>query len=173
MKATFAIALFFLCLCYGWAQEGYPAPKPHANSLFFIQHSLNHNTYVYDANIKNGSFDKKKPIDIYRILFADKGQKKKLTEIQRDFAYGMKLRESNENEFVLTLAADKKLPFHLIRDTENPAVYVNVNDRKMYVDRMFVKIKGKGRGLSSRAEYILIYGRDFDSNQELTERVDM
>ena len=121
----------------------------------------------------NGSFNKKKPIDIYRILFADKGQKKKLTELQRDFAYGMKLRESNENEFVLTLAADKKLPFHLIRDVDNPEIYVIVNDRKMFVDRMFVKIKGNGRGLSSKAEYILIYGRDFDSNQELTERVDM
>jgi hypothetical protein len=37
--------------------------------LFYIQHSDNHNTYVYDANIKAGIIDSSQPINTYRIVY--------------------------------------------------------------------------------------------------------
>jgi hypothetical protein len=44
--------------------------------LFYIQHSDNHNTYVYDANIKAGIIDSSQPINTYRIVYTQNGIKK-------------------------------------------------------------------------------------------------
>jgi hypothetical protein len=43
--------------------------------LFYIQHSDNHNTYVYDANIKAGIIDSSQPINAYRIVYTKNGIK--------------------------------------------------------------------------------------------------
>jgi hypothetical protein len=43
--------------------------QQHTTRLFYIQHSDNHNTYVYDANIKAGIIDSSQPINTYRIVY--------------------------------------------------------------------------------------------------------
>jgi hypothetical protein len=49
-------SFFFLvsiCSFSGYSQNDYPEPAAkNTTRLFYIQHSDNHNTYVYDANIK-------------------------------------------------------------------------------------------------------------------------
>lgn len=39
-----------------------PEPASTAIRLFYIQHSDNHNTYVYNANIKGENIDSSKPM---------------------------------------------------------------------------------------------------------------
>jgi hypothetical protein len=48
---------------------------PRTSRLFYIQHSDNHNTYVYDANIKAGIIDSSQPINTYRIVYTQNGIK--------------------------------------------------------------------------------------------------
>jgi hypothetical protein len=43
--------------------------QQNSTRLFYIQHSDNHNTYVYDANIKAGIIDSSQPINAYRIVY--------------------------------------------------------------------------------------------------------
>jgi hypothetical protein len=47
----------FLFAFSGYSQN-YPEPAKTPTRLFYIQHSDNHNTYVYDANIKAGIIDR-------------------------------------------------------------------------------------------------------------------
>jgi hypothetical protein len=66
------ILFFFLvsiCLFSGYSQNDYPEPAKTPTRLFYIQHSDNHNTYVYDANIKAGIIDSSQPINTYRIVY--------------------------------------------------------------------------------------------------------
>jgi hypothetical protein len=49
----------------GYAQND-TQNQQNSNRLFYIQHSDNHNTYVYDANIKAGIIDSSQPINAYR-----------------------------------------------------------------------------------------------------------
>ena len=77
--------LFIYLLLFSFivkAQEGYPAPPKSENRLFYIQHNENKNTFVYDAIFAaKGVLDDDNPVDIYRILYDEDGQKKPLNPI--------------------------------------------------------------------------------------------
>jgi hypothetical protein len=60
---------WFLFAFSGYSQNDYPEPAKTPTRLFYIQHSDNHNTYVYDANIKAGIIDSSQPINTYRIVY--------------------------------------------------------------------------------------------------------
>jgi hypothetical protein len=47
-----------------------------------------------------------------------------------------------------------------MNDHARPGVYITVNNRKMYLDRMFIKIKEGSFGLNVKAEYVLFTGED-------------
>lgn len=169
MKIFISFYLTFFCLLLGYSQADYPQPEKTTNRLFFIQHSKSHNTYVYDAKTKGGNIDSSKPIDQYRILYAKNGQKKPLTSIQKDLAYGMILLESKANSFKYHLAATKKVIFYLNYDENNgPRINVTINNKKMYLDRIFIHLNSSG--LSAKAEYVMFYGKDFNTGKTVTEK---
>jgi hypothetical protein len=99
----------FICLFSGYSQNDYPEPAKTPTRLFYIQHSDNHNTYVYDANIKAGIIDSSQPINTYRIVYTQNGIKT-LVKVQKKFAYGMILLDSKPL-FKLRLASKKKIFF--------------------------------------------------------------
>jgi hypothetical protein len=66
--------LMFICLFSGYSQN-LPRTSKTPTRLFYIQHSDNHNTYVYDANIKAGIIDSSQPINTYRIVYTKNGIK--------------------------------------------------------------------------------------------------
>jgi hypothetical protein len=66
MKIILFFFLMFICFFSGYSQNDYPEPAKTPTRLFYIQHSDNHNTYVYDANIKAGIIDSSQPINAYR-----------------------------------------------------------------------------------------------------------
>ena len=171
-----AILLFLLINNFTFfiahSQKGYPEPKKTDTRLFYIQHSNNHNTYVYDANIENGAIDLIEPIEEYRIVYDEDGEKKPLTLLQKRLAYGIVLITSDANRVKFRLAVSEDLFFYLtFNDEKNARVYVTVNDQKMYLDKMFLKLKNKNTGINLKAEYILFYGKDFNSNQLITEKL--
>jgi hypothetical protein len=160
----------FFCLCSGYSQDDYPEPAKTPTRLFYIQHSKNHNTYVYDANIKGEIIDPSQPIEEYRIVYTQNGIKKPLTVMQRKFAYGMILLESEPDLYKFRLASRKRLYFYLNYDeSEGARIYVTVNDHKMYLDRMFLQLKNRLFG--AKVKSILFYGKDYNSGKPVTEKV--
>lgn len=156
----FLFAFFFSLVIFG--QDGYPIPPKSANRLFYIQHNENKNTFVYDAIFSSkGILDELNPVDIYRILYAENGEKKPLTSIQKKLAYGLDIQKIDKNVYQLTLVSFPKQKLILKLDADkNPIVQTTINDKLITLNRVFLKQKKGTAGLSVKLEHILFYGKD-------------
>ena len=162
--------LLFSAGCF--AQEGYPEPEKTTNPLFYIQHSKNHNPYVYDANLSNGVLNITEPVTEYEIVYTDKGQKRPLSGLQRRMAYGIIVLDSTPDKYKLRLAASDKISFYLERSPKHGSrVCITVNNRKMLLDKMFVQLTNGFLGLRLKADFVLLYGRDFTTGTAVVEKI--
>jgi len=173
MKSISYFLIMFFCSHIILSQSDYPEPKKTPVRLFYIQHSNNHNTYVYDINLKNGIIDLQQPINEYQIAYAKDGAKKPLTNIQKKLAYGITLEESNSEYLKFRLAASKTLYFYLNKNskTSDFRIFVTINNHKIYLNKMFVQLKTDYLGINAKAEYVLFWGEDFDSGKLVQEKV--
>ena len=168
----------FLCFLFlfsvSFAQSGYPVPETTPTRLFYIQHSNNHNTYVYDARMEGKSLARNNPVEAYRIVYTEGGIRKPLNLAQKKLAYGIATEYLAPDLYEMYLAVSKKLKLYLtLNSHRKPVVTVTVNNRKMYLDRMFVQIKNKTAGVHVKADWVLFEGKDFETSERVTERVMM
>jgi len=171
MKIILFFFLAFFCFFSGFSQKDYPEPAKNPNRLFYIQHSNNHNTYVYDVNLKVGIIDSVHPVKEYRIVYTQNGIKKPLTMMQRKLAYGMILLDSKPDLFKLRLVSREKVYFYLNYDGgEGARIYVTVNKHKLFLDKMFVQLKKGFLGINLKVQYVLFYGKDFNSGKPVIEK---
>jgi hypothetical protein len=151
----------------------FPKPKNIENMLFYIQRDPNTNTAIYAINYQeNGKIDKSNPIKGYWIRYAEKGEKKDFNYIQRKFAYGIESKTSNNEEFELQFVSYKKLTLTLkkIDSDQKYHVFVNVNQKKIQVERIFLRIEGGSFWLPN-VKYAEVTGIDASSNKIITERM--
>lgn len=170
MKKWILLSLVFLIQnSVLFAQKNYPKPPQNANRLFYIQHNQNTNTFVYDVLVKNGKFVDTDPVDIYRILYAEDGSKKEITNIQRKLAYGIKIRSKNSQNITFNLNGYPTLTLKVTLKNNKPETTIVVNGKNITVEKMFIQTKEKTIGSSTKVEYILISGKN-DKNQLITEK---
>ena len=151
----------------------FPTPKNIDNMLFYIQRDPNTNTAIYAINYQeNGKINKSNPIKTYWIRYAEKGEKKDLNYIQRKFGYGIESKTVNNEEFELQFVSYKKLPLTLkkIDSDQKYHVFVNVNQKKIQVEKIFVRIEGGSFWLPN-VKYAEVTGIDASSNKTITERM--
>lgn len=152
----------------------FPTPKNIDNMLFYIQRDPNTNTAIYAINYQeNGKIDKSNPIKAYWIRYAEKGEKKDFSYMQRKFAYGIESKTSNNpEEFELQFVSYKKLPLTLkkIDSDQKYHVFANVNQKKIQVEKIFVRIEGGSFWLPN-VKYAEVTGIDASSNKLITERM--
>jgi len=151
----------------------FPTPKNIDNMLFYIQRDPNINTAIYAINYQeNGKIDKSNPIKAYWIRYAEKGEKKDFSYIQRKFAYGIESKASNNEEFELQFVSYKKLPLTLkkIDSDQKYHVFVNLNQKRIQVEKIFVRIDGGSFWLPN-VKYAEVTGIDASSNKTITERM--
>lgn len=167
------LLLLFVCfisiqICK--SQTNYPTPDKKGNHLFYIQHSDNHNTFMYDAVMDGKNISEKNPISIYRILYNENAQIKPLTMIQNSMAYGINYKKIDDNFFEFSLKGQKTLKLYLaFNNQQKPAVFLTVNGNKIYLEKMFIQLKNSG--LKPNADYILLTGKDFETGKNVTEKV--
>jgi len=151
----------------------FPTPKNIDNMLFYIQRDPNTNTAIYALNYQeNGKIDKSNPIKAYWIRYAEKGEKKDFSYIQRKFAYGIESKALNNEEFELQFVSYKKLPLTLKKTDSDQKyhVFVNANQKKIQVEKIFVRIEG-GSFWVPNVKYAEVTGIDVYSNKMITERM--
>ncbi|MCX7550410.1 DUF4833 domain-containing protein [Xanthomarina sp. F2636L] len=171
LKIYGIILILFSSTTYVFGQESYPIPNKTPTRLFYIQHSNNHNTFVYDAQLKNDSIDIENPIKEYRIVYTEGGVIRPLTRLQKHMAYGLSTNYISNNLFEMYLAANKTRPFFLTLDSNSkPIVYITINNQKLILDRIFVKLKNNFSVIHVEADYILFEGKDFHSLKEVSEK---
>ena len=151
----------------------FPTPKNIDDMLFYIQRDPNTNTAIYAINYQeNGKINKSNPIKAYWIRYAEKGEKEDFNYIQRKFAYGIESKTVNNEEFELQFVSYKKLPLTLkkLDSDQKYHVFVNVNQKKIQVEKIFVRIEGGSFWLPN-VKYAEITGIDASSNKIITERM--
>lgn len=162
-----------LFMLFGWlsaqAQKGYPVPPDSATRLFYIQHSNNHNTFVYDANMAGKKLITANPVSVYRLCYTrgKAGLKEELSAIQRKMAYGITVSTADAASCTFTLAAypEKKIAVRLEKDGR-PYVTVNVNGKNIVLKKMFLLVNKSGTNVT----YIDFYGKDAATGKEVVER---
>ena len=151
----------------------FPTPKNIDNMLFYIQRDPNINTAIYAINYQeNGKIDKSNPVKAYWIRYAENGEKKDFSYIQRKFAYGIESKTGNNEEFELKFVSYKKLPLTLkkLDSDQKYHVFVNVNQKKIQVEKIFVRIEGGSFWLPN-VKYAEVTGIEASSNKIITERM--
>ena len=85
-----ALLLVAAAVLLGAAGEAFPVPG-EPNQVFYVQRSLNSNTIVYTARLDaDGKIDAKRPVDVFWRRFNDEGERKELSAIERNMAFGVK-----------------------------------------------------------------------------------
>ncbi|MCA3561684.1 MAG: DUF4833 domain-containing protein [Aestuariivirga sp.] len=88
-RAAAALLLLASALMPAAAGDSYPVPR-EPNQVFYVQRSMNSNTIVYVARLAGGKLDPRQPVEAFWRRFNDEGEKKDLSTIERNFAFGVK-----------------------------------------------------------------------------------
>lgn len=151
----------------------FPVPKGIANQLFYVQRDPNTNTIICELNVDSkGQVDKENPVHVYWVRYTEDGSKKELGYIQRKFAYGIESKALANDQFELRFVSHKKLPLYLTKseDDKKYHVYVTVNNKKIQVERIFLRIEGGSFWLPN-VKYVEIKGVNTSNNTLITERI--
>jgi len=151
----------------------FPVPKGITNQLFYVQRDPNTNTIICELNVNaKGQVDKDNPVHVYWIRYTEDESRKELGYIQKKFAYGIESKALASDQFELRFVSHKKLPLYLTKseDDKKYHVYVTVNNKKIQVERIFLRIEGGSFWLPN-VKYVEIKGVNTSNNTLITERI--
>jgi hypothetical protein len=149
----------------------YPTPTGNGNQLFFIQRDPNINTLIYELNIKNGVLNEEDPVHVYWIRYAEKGQHDDLNYIQRNFAYGIKSKMINKENYEIHFVSYKKKTMYLRKSSDNKFyVFTDINKKQAILKQVFIRVNG-GSFWVPNIEYVELKGIDPSTGVEVVERM--
>jgi hypothetical protein len=146
------------------------AVVPDRDALFYIERNKNANIIQYDAQVRtNGLLYSKEPVVGYWVRLADQGQIKELTWVQKTFAYGFTLKlNKNDNTAKMDMAAKIGRTILVKRIDEDYRAIADIDGVKSYIDKIFIHATGKGT--STKVNYIELYGKAVNDQDEQYER---
>jgi hypothetical protein len=111
----------------------------------------------------------KHPVVVYWVRLAEQGQVRKLSLIQRKFAYGFTTKTNeDENAAILEMATNLGRTIMVRHNDGDYCAIADINGVTCYVDKLFIHARGKG--LATRVNYIERYGNSVDNHEEQYER---
>lgn len=151
----------------------FPTPKGIKNQLFYLQRDPNTNTIIYELNVDaKGEVNRSEPILVYWLRYDDNGEKKDLSYIQRKFAYGIQTKELAKDQYEIRFVSHKKIPMYLMisKDDQKFHVYVTVNNKKIELSKIFVRIEGGSFWLPN-VKYVELTGINTATDTPVVERI--
>ncbi|WP_285008926.1 DUF4833 domain-containing protein [Pedobacter faecalis] len=151
----------------------FPVPKGISNQLFYLQRDPNINTIICELNVDAaGNVNRKEPVHVYWLRYSEDGKKAELNYIQRKFAYGIQTRELGKDYYELKFVSRKEQPLYLQRSAEDNKfhVYINVNKKKIILERIFLRIQGGSFWLPD-VKYVELKGVDANTKAAVIERI--
>ncbi|MBB2150357.1 DUF4833 domain-containing protein [Pedobacter gandavensis] len=151
----------------------FPTPKGIKNQMFYLQRDPNTNTIIYELNVNaNGEVNRAEPMLVYWLRYDDNGEKKDLNYIQRKFAYGIQTKEIGKDQYEIRFVSHKKIPMYLMPSKEDQKfhVYVTVNNKRIELSKIFVRIEGGSFWLPN-VKYVELTGINTATNTPVVERI--
>ncbi len=143
--------------------------EPGRDALFHIERNKNANIIQYDAQLgPDGMLHSKEPVVGYWVRLADQGQIKQLTWLQKKFAYGFKAKLNRAQDTVtLDMAANLGRTIMVRKDGDDYRAISHIDGVPSYIHKIF--IHATGQGLSTKVDYIELYGSAIISGDEQYE----
>lgn len=151
----------------------FPTPKGIKNQLFYLQRDPNTNTIIYELNLNaKAEVNRAEPILVYWLRYDDNDEKKDLSYIQRKFAYGIQTKEIAKDQWEIRFVSHKKIPMYLMQSKEDQKyhVYVTVNNKKIELSKIFVRIEGGSFWLPN-VKYVELTGINTATGTPVVERI--
>lgn len=178
-KSIFLILFFFVVPLMAnrspVADENKKFPKPTGikNMLFYIQRSMNINTIIYELNIsENGVLNKEEPIKFYYINYANHGEIEPVSDIQKKYAYGIKIKLTNKEKqsYSFSFNSIKHREFYLIQSTTDKKfhAFCYINKELAVFDRVFINMENNFIGFPSVYK-IELFGKGTVNNADISE----
>lgn len=166
-RAYIKIAALTCSLCLSYPL--YTA-EPIRDPLFHIERNKNANIVQYDAQLAaDGKLYSKEPVVAYWIRLANEGEIKRLTWLQKTFAYGLKAKLDKEhNTARVEMAVDIGRSLVVRRVGEDYRVVGDIDGVESSLDRIFIQASGKG--IFTKVEYIDLFGSSVVDQKEQYER---
>ena len=114
-----------------------------AERLFVFERSTNKNYICYDVNMKDGKLNTKEPVHAYWIRAEEGGEKKELTYLQFNFAFGYKVDSKKADEVTIHLTPYKNLPIRITKRGGKWIALVTMEGQEMVVSKFFAQMKGE------------------------------
>ena len=146
------------------------AGGPRRDALFHIERNKNANIVQYDAQVtEEGQLYSEDPVVGYWIRLANEGEIKELTWIQTKLAYGFKVKLGKDKITAkMDMAADIGRSISIERNGEDYRAIADIDGMPSYIDRIF--IHATGSGLSTKVDYIELFGTAVKDQDERYER---
>lgn len=140
-------------------------------SLFVIQRSKNRNVVRYDLLLdKSGSYDARRPLDVYWLMLAEDGRREELSYLERQ-AYGFELLpNAKPTELGVRLVAVKNRPLMVRGRNGVYRAELSIQGVSAYLERIFVATR-EGPILP-KVLYIELRGRSLQDGHALAERIE-
>lgn len=164
----FSMAIFLTLHC---APQWAFAETVTSQGLFHIERNKNANIVQYDAQVgMDGKLVNKKPVVAYWIRHAEQGQVKKLSWIQRTFAFGFKARPIDNGEHIeLIMKIDFGEPITIIHEGKQYRATIPIDGSPSYLEKVFVQ--ASGRGLFTKVQFIELFGIDMETGAAHQQRL--
>jgi hypothetical protein len=194
MKKTITYFLLAICLITGTSflsepeinivkqakdkagsRDTFPVPPEKSNMIFYVQRTINTNTIIYEVNYnKDSTLNKTEPVHSYWIRYADAGEIKELSYIQRKYAYGLDAVciDSVRPMYKLNFVSYKKRDIFLAKAKQGNSykACMVINNKLAYLHRIFVQIEG-GTFWVPHITYVEVAGRDISTGKPVSEKI--
>ena len=160
-----------LVLSLAWAGLAAAQDARTPRRLFHIERNKNANIVVYDAMVDtNGNLPSKdkEAITVYWLKLAENGERKGLKRIERNRAYGFKVKEREGNRVVIEMVA--KIGRLVTVDVENGEyrAHIDIAGRPAILEKVYIFV-GEG-GILPKVEYIELFGTDTETGEAAYEK---
>jgi hypothetical protein len=142
-----ALLLLAAAVMLGAAGENFPVPQD-PNLIFYVQRSLNSNTIVYTARLDGeGRIDPSQPVDVFWRRFNDEGERKELSSLEYEVAFGVKARavSGQPGVFKVRVVSYRERPALLRMVDGKPRLEAKVAGVPCRLDHAYLEVDESGR----------------------------
>jgi hypothetical protein len=169
-KLITTISILAVLLVFGHIPNAFGLEDSTSNSLFKIGRSKDANEIYYEVNTTpDGSLDRKEPINIYWIKYAENNVVQPLTIVQQKFAYGLKFLEVTPEKAEFQFVSYSKRTLSLRKNINGKyAVFTEVEGKQVEMDRVFIQIEG-GTFWFPKITRVEIHAKNAEENETVVE----
>ena len=154
------------------AQNQYPVPAGNPNQLFYLQRTENTNTVIYEVKQTQNNLNVQNPLHIFWIMYTRNQKHQDLSDFEKEFAYGIKIKTSSINQCEFTLVAYPKITLTLMADANKKyQVYVTPQNQQIILNSVFIQTKKSFLKIEPEVEFIQFNGISVTSGKPVTEKI--